>query len=79
MSVGGLAKAVVVVPMAIVTVARRVVSNQFFFMDLLRCICIYGCWLSCRQGVRRWPHDKVWGLRYEGPTVGLRRYQVISR
>ncbi|GAE77454.1 hypothetical protein JCM18918_3333 [Cutibacterium acnes JCM 18918] len=30
MSVGGLAKAVVVVPMAIIIVARRVVSNQFF-------------------------------------------------
>ena len=77
MSVGGLAKAVVVVPMAIIIVARRVVSNQFFFMDLLRCIC--GCWLSCRQGARCWPHDDVWGPRYEGPTVGMGRYQVISR
>ena len=66
MSVGGLATAVVVVPMAIITVVRRVVSNQFFFMDFLRCICgviasAGGVMLASRRRVGPsicWPHNQ---------------------
>ncbi|EFS73804.1 hypothetical protein HMPREF9621_01898 [Cutibacterium modestum HL037PA2] len=31
----------------------------------------------CRA--RSWPHDEMWGLHYEGPTVGMGWYQVTSR